>query len=731
MLAYEELEQLYDSLSLKEKIGQLLQLNHIYFGVDGFLTGEALKWEFMEEDVVHAGSVLNIFGRERLETLQREHLKRNKTPMIFMADVTSGYDIAYPFSLAQACSFDTELVKALARAAADAATAEGINVTFSPMVDISRDARWGRCHESYGEDVFLSCRMTAAVVAGYQGEKPDDLSSLSACVKHFAAYGGAEGGRDYNNVELSWRTLCETYLPPYKAAVDAGCHMVMTSFNTIGGVPTTIDKHLVHEVLREQWGFDGCVISDYAGILQCTCHRAVNGGKDLARLALEAGVDIDMMDYIYTKYIPELLADGTIKEEAFKNCVMNVLKLKNKKGLLEDPYRYLRGRTVDSEANYGLALKMVEESCVLLKNDEKLLPVKKEERVALIGPYAVKERAGSMWNSRSEKGRLFRKTPAAAFDELLEQPVLCEPGCAVLEYDNFLVEAVRDTDPCYREPEKYLERALEAAEQAETVIMMIGEHEGQSGESASRAEITIPEIQMKLLRKVHEVNKNIVTVVFCGRPLDLREVLELSKAVLIAWMPGDAGSEGIANLIAGKAVPTGKLSVSMPYCVGQCPVYYSLYPTGHGHIAPSHRFSSRYVDAPNTPLYPFGYGLSYTDFTYSKIQASDTVLEKGKTITLSVKVANTGKYDAQEVVQLYMSDIAANGVSRPFRELKGFRRVSIRKNESVDVVFEIGEEDLRFYNAQCQYESEGGEYAAYIGGDSLTTNACRFTLIKS
>lgn len=728
MLPQEKLEELYDSLTLEEKVGQLLQLNHIYFGVDGLLTGEALKWQFREEDVVHAGSVLNIFGRERLETLQREHLKNNKTPMIFMADVTSGYDIAYPFSLAQACSFDTKLVKALAGAAADAATADGINVTFSPMVDISRDARWGRCQESYGEDVFLSCQMTKAVVEGYQGERSDALSSLSACVKHFAAYGGAEGGRDYNNVELSRRALLETYLPPYKAAVEAGCDMVMTSFNTIGGVPATIDKQLVNDVLRGQWGFDGCVISDYAGILQCTCHRAVDNEKELAQLSVEAGVDIDMMDYIYTKYIPKLLAEGTLKEETFRDRVMNVLRLKNKKGLLEDPYRYLKGRAVDSEATYALAVKMVEESCVLLKNDEMLLPVRKEKRIALIGPYAVKEQAGTMWNMLSKKGQLFRKTPSEAFGELFEQPVMCEAGCAMLEYDNFLAEADRDTDPCYREPEKYQERAIEAARQAETVIMMLGEHGMQSGESASRAEITIPELQMKLLREIYEVNQNIVTVVFCGRPLDLREVSKRSKSVLIAWMPGDAGSEGIANLIAGRAVPTGKLSMSMPYCVGQCPVYYAMYPTGHGHAAPSKRFSSRYVDAPNAPLYPFGFGLSYTTFAYSDISADAEKLTQGGCIHFSATVTNTGDRDAEEVVQLYISDLSATGVSRPFRELKGFQRVLIRQSEAVEVVFEIKEEDLRFYNAQCQYESEAGEYIAYIGGDSRTENGVKFQL---
>lgn len=728
MYTEEQLEKLYEELPMEERIGQLLQLNGDYYGEKGIITGQALEWEFTESDVLHAGSVLNVFGRERLRALQAEHLKNNRVPMIFMGDVVVGYGVIHPMPLGQSCSFDPEAVKKMARKCAEMVSAEGISVTFSPIADIARDARWGRCSESFGEDPYLCGSMVEATVKGYQGEKKDDPDSLSSCVKHFGAYGYAEAGRDYNTVEISERTLRETCLPSYKKAIDAGADVVMTAFNAIGGVPTTINKHLLKDILRKEWGFDGVVLTDWCSLLGGMSHRAANSHKELALLGMEAGVDIAMMDYLYNKYIPELLEEGLLSEETFKKAVMRVLRLKNKKGLFDDPYRFLRDKERDFRPQWEAALDVTEKSMVLLENREQMLPIQSGEKIALIGPYAVRTQVTSSWGSLLDIKSEYVEYPKEALERELQAEVLCEPGCAMIEYDNFLAEGERETDPCYQEPELYLERALLAAEKADKVVMMLGEHPKQFGESRSRAEIELPEIQINLLRKVYEVNPNIVTLIFNGRPLDIREVRELSKALMLCWRPGDTGSTAIAALLTGKTVPSGRLSMSMPYKVGQCPIYYSLYPTGSVQSRPEDEYTTRYLDVPNTPMYPFGYGLSYTTFAYSPVTVSTETLEAGKEINLSVSVTNTGDYDGEEVVQLYLCDTCAKGVSRPYRELKGFKRISLVRKETKEVTFTINEEMLRFHDADCNYISEAGEYIAYIGGDSRTENSAHFVL---
>lgn len=731
MLTDKQLEEYYDSLTDAEKLGELLQLSISFFGIDGMVTGEGTGQAFSKEDVRYAGSLINNANAslEQMRSVQEQHLKHSKVPLIFMSDIISGYAMALPFPLAQACTFDPAFVKKLARETAKAATAYGLNVTFSPMVDISRDARWGRNLESYGEDTLLNCRMAKAMVEGYQGEHPDDLDSLSSCLKHFAVYGYGEAGRDYNNVEVSERALKETFLPAYKAAVEAGCDLVMSSFNTIGGIPTTIDPKLMRDLLREEWGFDGVTITDWCALLQCKNHHAGNTEEDIALMGIESTVDICMMDYLYTKYVPRLLENGRLDPEQYKETVMRCLRLKNKKGLLEDPFRYMTGaHTVDMDEQYRLAVETVEKCCVLLENKQDTLPLKAGKTVALIGPYAVQKRAVSMWNRRSRCEEERRKLPADALKEVYDGTVLCEVGCPVLEPGHFMLNDKTEPNILLDDPAAALQNALDAAQTADTVVMMLGEHWLQSGESASRADIVIPEIQMELLRKVQAVNENVVTVVFAGRPLDLREVKKLSKAILYAWMPGDAGSEGIARLLAGKAVPSAKLSMSFPYHVAQCPLHYDMYPTGHPSGSNEQRFSSRYVDIPNAPLYPFGYGLSYTKFAYSDITASAETMTAEKPLTLSVTVTNEGAFDGDEIVQLYIQDVTATRVSRPLRELKDFKRVIVKKGESVAVEFTVTEEMLRFYNYDGAYASEPGKFIAYIGESSATAGKAEFVL---
>ena len=730
MLSEQQLQTLYNSLSLTEKVGQLLQVSGAEFTADGEVTGIGNS-KYTPEELHAAGSVLGIYDGERIRQLQAEHMRHSRIPLLFMGDVTAGYVSAQPMPLAQACSFSPELVRRLARSASEAAASQGLHVTFSPMADVSRDARWGRCAESYGEDVLLSCRMAAAAVTGYQ-EGTDGAPRLSSCVKHFAAYGAVEAGRDYNNAEVSERTLLSTYLPAYKAAIGAGCDLVMTSFNTIGGVPVTLDRRLCRELLRNTWGFDGVLISDWDALGQCEKHRAVDRPEDVARYGLEASVDIEMAGDHYIRYLPQLVERGMILESLLKEAVMRVLRLKNKKGLLDAPIPDISAISEDNlSRHYALALEAAEKGCVLLENDG-ILPLKKHAKLALIGPYAVRDRAFMMWNRRSlPEAARYRKLPEAAFRRVMDGPVTAEPGCSLLPRGHFLSKSDLEQDPCYSDPEQYLDRALRDAGQADIVVLMLGEHSEQSGESASRASIRLPELQLELMRKVSTANPNIVTVVFSGRPVEMQELRAHSRALMEAWLGGDAAMEAVANLLSGQAVPSGKLAMSIPYTSGQCPIHYDAYPTCRPGSDRTRKFTTRYLDVPNTPLYPFGYGLSYSDFCYSPISASaDTVMDNAP-LTLSVSVTNTGNYDAEEVVQLYLRDERASLVSRPERELADFTRVFLHAGETKALLFHITADMLRFYDRDCRLVCESGEYTAYIGGDSAAATQVHFRYTRA
>lgn len=728
MISEQELKQLYNSLTLEEKIGQLLMVPGNLFTDAGELTGD-LNCGFSSEELRNVGFVLGVYNGEKLLQIQKAHMKNHRIPILFAGDVTAGYAVSQTMPLAQACTFSPQLVQKMARSTAEAAAAQGIKITFSPMVDISRDARWGRCAESYGEDVFLTNQMSSAMVTGYQTGSPDSSTNLSACVKHFAAYGYPEAGRDYNNVELSERTLLSTFLPPYKAAVDAGCELVMPSFNTIGGVPVTLNPELCKELLRDRWGFRGVTVSDWNALGQCENHCAVNCPQDVARYGMKATVDVAMADNHYTRYIPSILENGLLSEADLEAAVMRVLRLKNKKGLLQDPFLHTQGAVeVDMEKHYAIALEGVEKSCVLLENDG-ILPLDPTKKIALIGPYAVRDRAYMMWNKRSlPAAAAYRKTPVQALSQALGKSVIAEAGCPLLPAEHFLSATDSEADPCFMNPEGYRNCALEAAAKADIVVMMLGEHPEQTGESASQASLRLPDIQLSLLRQVYQVNPNLVTVVFSGRPVELSPVCAYSRAVMEAWLCGDAGMEGVANLLSGKVCPSGKLAMSFPHNVGQCPIHYDLYPTGHPEKDASRKFTTRYIDLPNGPRYPFGYGKSYTSFTYSPIQGSGHVVTAEEPIFLTVSVSNAGCFDGEEVVQLYLRDRRATLVSRPLRELAGFHRIFLKRGETREVTFRVTEQMLRFYDKDCHFHSEAGEHIAYIGTDSTTENAFSFEL---
>ncbi|MGN0557544.1 MAG: glycoside hydrolase family 3 N-terminal domain-containing protein [Acutalibacteraceae bacterium] len=715
-----QLKELLDSLTLREKIGQMFQGFSGMIGEDGILTGNYDRNDYKEEYLHSMGSMLGISGKEKLARIQREHLKHSKIPMLFMLDIIYGFREIFPISLALACSFDPEMVEKTARISASESVTEGINVTFSPMVDISRDARWGRCAEGYGEDPLLSSRCAAAMVRGYQGDSLADEDTVVACVKHFAAYGATCDGKDYNSVEMSERKLRGEYLPSYKAAVDAGVRMLMTSFNTINGVPTSVNKFLMQDVLRNEWGFDGVAISDWGSIGGCMSDGAANSGEELAVRAAECETDIDMCDPIYVKHLEDAVNSGKLSEEVIDRCVMRILRLKNDIGILDDPYKYLdasKEDTNDYAQNYEFAKKAVCESSVLLKNDG-ILPLDKSAKVAVIGPFAEEKDLLGSWAIRERDENFSKLTIAEGVRSFADADVAVERGCNALRRSDIALESyVSEFEHFMPEidEKESLEKAIAAAKNADVVILTLGECARQSGESGSRANIAVNDVQMELFRAVKAVNDHIVVVLTTGRPLDISEINEGARAVLNIWQPGSAGGEATAEMLYGVSQPSGKLSMTFPRTTGQVPIYYSCLNTGHWH---EHNCGLRYLDTRISPLYPFGFGLSYTKFEYSDLVLSRNEMTAGDEIQVSVKVTNAGERDGDEIVQLYLRDCFAGGVSLPVKQLKDFRRVHIPAGETTLVNFTITEEMLKYYNVENEYVSEAGEFIAFVGSSS-------------
>jgi beta-glucosidase len=726
-----QLKQLLDSLTLKQKVGQMTQIARFFFGDAGMITGETNVHGFIPDDLKDAGSVLNVFPRERIKEIQEAHLKHNPVPLIFMADVIHGFDTIVPISTALGCTFEPELVKELAKATAKEAAADGINVTFSPMVDLVRDARWGRNQESYSEDVYLNCLMSRAMVEGYQGDDLSAPDTIAACVKHFAAYGNCEAGRDYNGSQLSERMLREQYLPAYKAAVDAGVSMVMSSYHTVNEIPCSHDKHLLKDILRDEWGFDGVLITDYGTLKSISRHGAANDYVQSAELAINATTDIDMMDNVYCSYLPIALEQGRVTMQQIDDAVMRILKLKNDLGLLDDPYKYCSGEKpeIDYTETHKKAYEATVKSCVLLKNEEKALPLDRTKKIAFIGPFVDSLKVNFALWSLGMPHRNEGITLKEAIEKNYSGDFSFIHGCAAIRKEDYFENDYFEDD-CYVEHEdEYIAKAAEQAKDADVVVMCIGEPNCLSCEGRSRANIDIQEVQMKLFCAVSAVNSNIVSVVYAGRPLDLVEVSKKSKAVLFAWLTSSFGGEAVSALLFGDETPSGKLSMTMPWCVGQCPIYYNALPTPKEFARPCDFYSSHYMDAPTHPLYVFGHGLSYTSFDYSDITLSSDKLSKDGKITASVTVTNTGDREGDETVQLYIHDIATTLISRPVKELKAFKKITVAPGESKTVSFDIDESMLRFYNIDMEYTSEPGEFDLFIGTSSSENKRTKFTLI--
>ena len=712
----QKVDSVLNLMTLDEKIGQLV-LYTSNWDVTGPVMGTDNLKAIREG---RCGNIFNAYTAKYTRQLQEVAVKETRLgiPLLFGYDVIHGHKTIFPISLGEAASWDLTAIEKSASVAAKEAAAMGINWTYAPMVDIARDPRWGRISEGAGEDPYLGCRIAEARVHGFQGDDLADPATVLACVKHFAAYGAPVAGRDYNTVDMSERQLRETYLPPYKAAIDAGALSVMTSFNELDGVPATASHFLMTEVLRDEWDFQGFVVTDYTAVNELIPHGVATDLKDAARLAINAGVDMDMQGGAYDDYLKELIGEGKVSEKQIDTAVRRVLKLKFMLGLFDDPYRYCDEKrekeTIYSKENLDAAYDMACKSMVLLKNDKQVLPLEAGKSIALIGPLADSKRdlLGS-WKAAGDWEQI--STIYSALKKANEGgKVSYNKGC----------ELTGDDRSMFTE-------ALEAAKKAEVVVMVLGESCDWCGEAASRTSISVPDIQKELLHEVSKLGKPVVLVLMNGRPLALVDEHEWSDAMLEAWFPGTMGGEAVADVLLGKYNPSGKLPATFPRNLGQVPIYYSAKNTGRPYEpeGPEQKYRSRYIDSSNQPLFPFGYGLSYTTFSYKNLQLSKSTIADGDSLEVSVDVTNTGNYDGHEVVQLYVRDLIGS-VTRPVKELKGFKKIAVAKGETKKVTFELRTDDLAFYRKDMTFGTEPGQFMVFVGGNSDVDSSKEFMLTE-
>lgn len=699
----EQLLELVKDMTLEEKAMQMTQLaSDVLYHLEPLkLTGPLREWRFSDEQLRETGSVLGPLGASYLKKLQKDYLNnsRQKIPLLFMTDVIHGYVTITPIPLAQGCTFDPELVKEAASAVAREAAASGLHVTFSPMADLVRDPRWGRVMESYGEDPVLNGALAAATVRGYQGEDPKERGKIASCVKHFAAYGQPEGGREYNTVDMSRGVLLDFYLPAYREAVRAGAAMVMSSFNTVERIPATCSKFLLRRILREKWGFDGVVISDYSAVEELMNHSVACDELEAGEKCIHAGMDIEMMSGVYVKTLEQLLEQGKITMQEIDEGVMRILELKNRLGLFENPCKDAdeqeESRLLYCEEHLEIARRLAREGMVLLKN-ENVLPLTGTERIGLAGPFSCTGNILGGWhcNGKPEETKTLK--------EALEEA--CGTGVASAMTKHFSYENADVPDE--------VEEALDRLKDCDVCIAAVGEPEWHTGEACSRTDLRIGAHQEKLIHALKAAGKKVVAVVFSGRPLEIAPVLEDCDAVLQAWFPGSAGADAAADILFGKYNPSGHLSMSFQRSVGQIPVYYNAYNTGRPMTDETNHYTSHYLDCPNSPLFPFGFGLSYTTFSCEGLEVS------GDAAKASARIKNTGERDGETVVQLYIRDVSAS-VVRPVMELKAFRRVSLKPGEEVQVEFSVTKDMLSFYNEEETWVWEPGEFDIMIGLDSV------------
>lgn len=728
------ISNLMAKMTIDEKIGQL----NLPSSGD-ITTGQANSSDIGKKiKDGQVGGLFNIKGVDKIKAVQKVAVEesRLKIPLLFGMDVIHGYNTVFPIPLGMSATWNMTAVEKSARVAAIEASASGINWTFSPMVDISRDPRWGRISEGSGEDAYLGSKIAAAMVKGYQG-KLQANNEILACVKHYALYGAAEAGRDYNTTDMSKVRMYNEYFPPYKAAVDAGAASIMASFNEVDGIPATGSKWLMTEVLRNQWGFKGFVVTDYTGIPEMIAH-GMGDLQTVSALAMNAGIDMDMVGEGFLGTLKKSLAEKKVSINEIDRACRLILQAKYKLGLFTDPYKFCDPTRAEKEVfnaeNRQIAREISSESFVLLKNSNNLLPLKKTGTIGLIGPLA--DNTANMYGTWSV---------AALFDQSvtvlqgLKNALGNDAKILTARGSNFLADSVAEHryvnvhNPTYkrdpRSEEEMIKEAVRVAEKSDVVVATMGEGSEFTGEASSVTDIQIPETQKNLLKALAKTGKPIVLVLFTGRPLALKWEQENIPAILNVWFPGSEAGNSIADALFGKVNPSGKLSATFPQNVGQVPLYYAHKNTGRPLAEGKwfEKFRSNYLDVSNDPLYPFGFGLSYTTFNYSDVKLSANTLTKGKSITASVTLSNTGKYDGKEVVQLYIRDLVGS-ITRPVKELKGFQKVNLKAGESKTISFNISENDLKFYNSDLKFVAEPGAFQVFIGTNSRDVKAASFTL---
>jgi beta-glucosidase len=729
------INQLMAKMTLEEKLGQL----NLPSSGD-FVTGAAASSDIAKKiEAGKVGGLFNIKSVAKIKEVQKLAVEKSrlKIPLMFGMDVIHGYETVFPIPLGMSATWDMPLIERSARIAANEASSDGINWTFSPMVDISRDPRWGRISEGNGEDPFLGAQIAKAMVKGYQGNDLSKNNTLLACVKHYALYGAAEAGRDYGTTDMSRVRMFNEYMLPYKAAIDAGVGSVMASFNEIDGLPGHGNKWLLTDVLKKQWGFKGMVVSDYTGINEMIAH-GVGDLKTVSALSMNAGLDMDMVGEGFLTTLGASLKEKKVTQARIDEACRKILEAKYRLGLFEDPFRYIDENRAKAEvfstANRKEARAIAAQSFVLLKNANKTLPLKKSGAIALIGPLADnKENMGGTW---SVAANLSKATSLLqAFKETIGDKVAIHYAKGSnLDADAKFEERAgmfgKSLKRDERTDEQLLNEALEAAAKSDVIVVAAGESAEMSGEASSRSNLDIPGVQKNMIKALLKTGKPVVLVLFTGRPLTLTWENENVPAILNVWFPGSEGPYAIADVLFGDVNPSGKLSATFPQNVGQVPLFYNHKNTGRPLRGPwFQKFQSNYLDVSNDPLYPFGYGLSYTNFNYSDVVLSNTKAKGNQSITASVTLTNTGAYEGKEVVQLYIRDVVGS-ITRPVSELKGFQKISLKPGESTKVSFTITPEELKFYNYDLKYDWEAGDFEIMIGTNAQTVKKANLNWSK-
>jgi len=732
----QKVDSLMSLMTLDEKIGQL-NLVGIGFDVTGPIVSENVEEKIKQGQV---GAVFNTFTPHAVRKLQKKAIKESRLgiPLLFGYDVIHGHKTIFPMPIALASTWDMDAIEQTARISAIEASADGLNWVFSPMVDICRDPRWGRIAESAGEDAWLGSQIAKAMVRGYQGSDLSDTSTVMACVKHFAMYGAAEAGRDYNTTDMSLQRMHQEYLPPYKAAIDEGVASVMTSFNEINGIPATGNPWLLKDLLRAQWNFNGMVVTDYTSINEMVPHGFVANDAEAAVSAINAGVDMDMVGEAFLNHLKDAVNSRLVSVETINLACRNILEAKYKLGLFDDPYKYANDQRafahILSEQFIKASRDIACKSIVLLKNDKQTLPLNADKSIALIGPLAKNKRdlIGN-WSAAGDWKQAISVEEGLRTALGNKAKINYAKGANIATNEQMLRRLNQhggNIEIDDRPSHQMISEAVKVAKQSNLIVAVVGESQGMSGEAASRSSITLPGKQQDLLKALKATGKPLIIVLMNGRPLDLQWENEYADAIIETWYGGTQAGNAIADVLTGKYNPSAKLTVTFPKNIGQIPIFYNHKNTGRPYSGVwQDKYKSRYMDVDNEPLYPFGYGLSYTSYQYSPIRLSDTIVSPNQTINAYITIRNTGAFDGEEVVQLYIRDKVAS-ITRPVKELKNFKKVFLKSGESKEIDFEINVDDLSFYNNDLLYDYEEGQFELFIGTNSRDNKTAAFSAIK-